>query len=107
MENEELLEDVVLSPEQDQEEDQEENQEENLEEVLDQGELDDTSSIINNLSLSNSSDYDFTTLEALIQDNNETLHSINENMFRLYYFVGGLYVVFMIIIVIKFFKQFF
>lgn len=61
----------------------------------------------NDLSISNIDNYDLTTLESLIQENNDTLHSINDNMFRLYYFVGGLYVVFMIIIVIKFFKQFF
>lgn len=61
----------------------------------------------NDLSISNIDNYDLSTLESLIQDNNDTLHSINDNMYRLYYFVGGLYVVFMIIIVIKFFKQFF
>lgn len=107
MEIDEILEADNFLPAEDQEEDQEEIQEENLQEDLDQELENDSSSIINNLSLSNSSDYDLTTIEALVQDNNETLHSINDNMLRLYYFVGGLYVIFMIIIVIKFFKQFF
>ena len=50
---------------------------------------------------------DLSSIESLIQENNDLLLQNTENTYRLYYFVGGLYVVFMIIIVIKFFKQFF
>lgn len=105
MENEELIDDLLLSNEEPEEEPEDLDQED-----LDQEEsesLDDSSPIINNLSLSDSNSYDLTTLESLVLANNEELHSINENMFRLYYFVGGLYVIFMIVIVVKFFRQFF
>lgn len=105
MENEKLIDDLLLSNEEPEEEPEVLDQED-----LDQEEsesLDDSSPIINNLSLSDSNSYDLTTLESLVLSNNEELHSINENMFRLYYFVGGLYLVFMIVIVFKFFRQFF
>lgn len=40
-------------------------------------------------------------------DYTEQLQLISDNCFRLYYFIGGLYVVFFVILAIKFFKQFF
>ena len=45
------------------------------------------------------------TLESI--DYSEDIKNCSDNAFRLYYFIGGLYVVFFIIIAIKFFKQFF
>ena len=49
-----------------------------------------------------------TTLEETeIPDYSQTLQDISDNSFRLYYFVGGLYVAFAILIGIKFFKIFF
>ncbi len=35
------------------------------------------------------------------------LQNVSDNCFRLYYFIGGLYVVFFIVLAIKFFKQLF
>ena len=63
------------------------------------------------------SDTDYSTyLESIIANqetiiaNQETLigyeHNISDNSFRLYYFIGGLYVAFAIVIMIKFFKTF-
>lgn len=96
MEENELLENEVL--EQDPEEDQEENQEEDPQENIEENENEDPAV---------SYEVDLSSIEALIQENNDLLLQNTENTYRLYYFVGGLYVVFMIIIVIKFFKQFF
>ena len=42
----------------------------------------------------------------LIDIKSDTLQC-QENLYRLYYFIGGLYVVFFIVLAIKFFKQFF
>lgn len=96
MEENEILENEV--PEEDLEEDQEEVQEEDQEEDLEENENEDPAVTY---------EVDLSSIEALIQENNDLLLQNTENTYRLYYFVGGLYVVFMIILVIKFFKQFF
>lgn len=96
MEENEILENEV--PEEDLEEDQEEVQEEDPEEDLEENENEDPAVTY---------EVDLSSIEALIQENNDLLLQNTENTYRLYYFVGGLYVIFMIIIVIKFFKQFF
>lgn len=63
-----------------------------------------------------SSDYtllleDLITNQETIISQNESislqLHDISDNCFRLYYFIGGLYVAFAIVLAIKFFKMFF
>lgn len=47
------------------------------------------------------------SLNASIVDLRQDVAVCRDNGYRQYYFIGGLYVVFFIIIVIKFFKQFF
>jgi len=47
------------------------------------------------------------TLNASIVDLQQDVSVCRDNGYRQYYFIGGLYVVFFIIIAIKFFKQFF
>ena len=96
MEENEILENEV--PEEDLQEDPEEVQEEDSEENLEENENEDPAVTY---------EVDLSSIEALIQENNDLLLQNTENTYRLYYFVGGLYVVFMIILVIKFFKQFF
>ena len=96
MEENEILENEV--PEEDLEEDQEEVQEEDQEEDLEENENEDPTLTY---------EVDLSSIESLIQENNDLLLQNTQNTYRLYYFVGGLYVIFMILIVIKFLKQFF
>ena len=49
----------------------------------------------------------FDILNTSIVDIQEDVSICRDNGYRQYYFIGGLYVVFFIIIAIKFFKQFF
>ena len=50
---------------------------------------------------------DLTNIESLLEAQNDMIQQNMENTYRLYYFFGGLYVVFFIVLAIKFFKQFF
>lgn len=58
-----------------------------------------------------SNDTDYTTLLGTIIQNQEILidksSQMSDNLYRLYYFIGGLYIAFAILIGIKFFKSFF
>ena len=64
-----------------------------------------------------SNEFDYTIYLEDIIANQETIianqeiligyeHNISDNSFRLYYFIGGIYVAFAIVIMIKFFKTF-
>ena len=61
--------------------------------------------VIDYTDLLESIDSRLATLESI--DYSEQIQACSDNGYRLYYFIGGLYVVFFIILAIKFFKQFF
>lgn len=64
---------------------------------------------VGNYSYTNDTDY--TTLLGTIIENQEILidknSQMSDNLYRLYYFIGGLYIAFAVLIGIKFFKSFF